>query len=173
MTNAYPEKPLVPYKKTTVDMPTVIADLKAIDTLTEVKRAAYVIFRGESGNGASGICFNFCGFQGDSGRWDAKYDNLITGIVQKTENGTSKIRLFLAFKDVSGCLYMLSDKIQARGLYVGGDCNKVYIGHIDNPNELATAYYQSWVTGKPGAIPPASAVSNFLSMYNQAAKLFH
>jgi hypothetical protein len=39
------------------------------DQATNVKRASYVMFRNESGNGAKGINNNYCGAQADSGRW--------------------------------------------------------------------------------------------------------
>jgi hypothetical protein len=47
MTNAYPEKPLLNYKKTTVEMAAVIAAIKALTATPEQKRMAYIMLRNE------------------------------------------------------------------------------------------------------------------------------
>jgi hypothetical protein len=172
MTNYYPEKPFIPYVRTTAEMADVIAKLKAIDTDVEVKRTAYIIFRNESANGHSGICNNYSGFQADSGRWDAKYDSLIYGVVKKVEAGTGKERLFLAFNDVGGCLAMLTSKIKDHGLYVGGSTHLIWEQYINNAQTLARAYKKQWAAGSAKAEPSLEELNSFLSMYRQAAALF-
>ena len=173
MINYYPEKPMLPYMKTSVEMAAIIGYLKSVEADKEIKRMSYVMFRNEGANGKSGINNNYCGFQADSGRWAAKFDNEISGIVSKVENGTGKQRLFLAFNNVGGCLDMLLDRVEGRGLYVGGTTHKVWVNeHIDNPTELARAYQKEWVKGSVKAEPTPTELNNFLSMYNQAAKLF-
>lgn len=42
-TNAYPEKPVVPYEKTTCTMSDAIAIIKALPYSLEIKRATYVL----------------------------------------------------------------------------------------------------------------------------------
>lgn len=172
MTNYYPEKPSLPYKKTPVDMAVIIAGIKILQVPTEVKRMTYIVSRNESANGRSIINNNFAGLQADSGRWDKKYDNLISGVVTQVENGTRKTRLFLAFNDIGGCLSMLADKMQGRGLYIGGDTKKIWVQHIDNVTELARAYKKEWVSGSATVEPSQPEINNFTSMYNQAVKLF-
>lgn len=171
--NYYPEKPVLPYKKTTIEMAVVINAIRNSVADKEVKRSAYVAFRNESNNGKSGLNFNFCGFQADSGRWDKKFDIEISGVVKKVENGTGKERWFLAFDSVNGCIDMLLDRMQGRGIYVGGTTHKIWVGqHIDNKEELARAYYKEWVRGDKNAEPSEQAMKNYISMYNQAEKLF-
>jgi len=172
MTNAYPEKPMVPYKKTSVEMPVVIGYLQGLSVDKEIKRMAYIMFRNESGNGNSGINNNYCGFQADSGRWAAIHDDKIVGVVQKVENGTGKTRLFLAFNDVGGCLDMLLERVQGRGLYIGGNTHKITNMAINSPNDLGRAYKKEWVSGSAKIEPSTTELNNFLSMYNQATKYF-
>lgn len=172
MQNFYPEKPIVPYQRTQVEMFKVIAYLQSASANKEIKRMAYIMFRNESANGKSGICNNYCGFQADSGRWNAIHDNKIVGVAKKVENGTGKERLFLAFSDVGGCLEMLLERVQGRGLYVGGTTHKIWKTTIDTSTQLARAYKKEWVTGSINAEPTQEEVGNFLSMYNQASKLF-
>lgn len=172
MTNAYPEKPLVPYVKTTVEMSAVILYLQNLQIDKEVKRMSYIVFRIEGNNGKSGISNNYIGAQADSGRWNEIYTPLISGVVSKIENGTGKNRLFLAFYDVGGCLSMLTGKMAERGLYVDGTITKIVTMKINNPTDLCRAYQKSWVTGSQSAEPSDTQLKSFLSMYNQAAKLF-
>ena len=174
MKNYYPEKPIVPYIKTSVEMASVIAAINVLQANIEIKRMAYITFRNESGNGASGICQNYCGFQADSGRWQAIHDNDIVGVVKKIENGTGKERLFLAFKDVTGCLSMLFERVAGRGLYIGGMTHKIWVDHfIKDVQNLCLAYQKEWVKGDVNAMPTESEMKNFISMYNQAARLFN
>ena len=172
MTNAYPEKPMLQYMKTTVEMAAVIAAIKATTAIPEIKRMAYIMFRNESGNGSHGINNNYCGFQADSGRWSAVHDQAISGVVSKVENGTGKVRLFLAFNDVSGCIGMLLERVQGRGLYIGGTTHHILNMAINTPHDLSRAYQKEWVKGSAAAEPTPAEDSNFLSMYGQAAKLF-
>ena len=172
MKNYYPEKPFLQYKRTTIEMAIIILYLQRLNVPAEIKRMAYIMFRNEGANGMSGICNNYCGFQADSGRWNAKFDKLISGVVEKKENGTNKVRYFLAFNDVAGCLQMLLDRVQGRGLYVGGTTHKVYQHTVTDSTDLATAYQREWVKGSKTANPTADELKNFPSMYKQAAKLF-
>ena len=172
MKNAYPEKPVLKYMPTRVEMAAAIAGIKNADYPIEVKRAAYIIFRIESANGTKGINNNYSGFQADAGRWPSMYDAMITGVVQKKENGTGRIRLFVAFNDASASLNMLMGRIQARGLYVGGTTHKILKMDVRSVNDLARAYKKEWATGSAIAEPSAKEIEAFESMYKQAEKLF-
>ena len=172
MKNYYPEKQIVPYVKTSVEMAAIIAYLKGLQVDKEVKRMAYIMFRNESANGARGINNNYCGFQADAGRWAAIHDAKIYGVVRKVENGTGKERLFLAFENVGGCLDMLIERVQGRGLYIGGKTNKITKMEITRAMDLARAYKKEWAAGSEIAEPNNAEMQNFLSMYGQAVKLF-
>lgn len=170
--NAYPELPSLPYMPTSVAMAEVIGALAVIEAPVEVKRSAYVMFRNESGNGKSGINNNYVGAQADSGRWPDKLTPLFYGVVIKEENQTGKTRLFLAFRDLSGCLSFLCERVQSRGLYVGGTTHLVLTMDVGTPTDLCVAYTREWVKGSATAEPDAQAMSNFLSMFSQAAAFF-
>ncbi|SKA29697.1 hypothetical protein SAMN04488128_103159 [Chitinophaga eiseniae] len=175
MKNYYSEKPIVPYKRTQVEMPVVIQEIKKTDFPVEVKRAAYMVFRKESGNGMSGINFNFSGLQADAGRWPAQYDRLISGVVQTKENGTGKVRLFIAFNNLADSLFMLMDRLQARGLFVGShvDMPKLKINMaISNIDQFARAYKKCWAAGSNAAEPTGDDLKGFRSMYKQAITIF-
>jgi hypothetical protein len=172
MKNYYPEKQIVPYKKTTVDMALVIKHINSLGVPLEVKRSTYIFFRNESTNGQKGINHNYGGFQADSGRWSAMYDNVITGIVSLKENQTGKQRLFLAFKDFTVSVEFLASRLHARGLYIGGNTHKIVKMRVADERELCRAYYKEWVKGSAAAEPTEQAMKNFLSMYRQAKKHF-
>lgn len=172
MKNYYPEKIIVPAKKTSVEMPEIVVALKDMACEKEIKISAYIMFRNESANGRSGINNNYIGAQADGGRWPEKFDNVITGIVQKNENRTGKTRLFLAFSSYKDSLNFLIDRVESRGLFVGGKLNRVKEMDINNPTDLCNAYYKSWVTGKADYEPTNQELKDFLSMYAQGEKIF-
>lgn len=174
-TNSYPEKPILKYQKTSVEMGLVVAAIKELQIPVEVKRAAYIVFRNESANGSRGINNNFVGAQADAGRWSEKFDNHITGVVYKTENGTGKMRIFLAFGSYKDSVSFVADRVEARGLYVGGNLVVKSIGlkmDIKTPEDLAVGYQRGWVKGSKFYVPTEKENSDFLSMYRQAAKIF-
>lgn len=172
VTNYYPEKPIVPYHRSSVEMSLVIGYLKDMNVSAEIKRAVYVFFRIESQNGQKGINNNYCGMQADSGRWQPIYDDKIIGVVKLKENQTGRERLFCAFHDYTTSLDFLGGKLQTRGLYVGGTTHKILTMKIDTPNDFARAYEKEWVKGDKSAEPSREKINNFISIYNQAAKLF-
>ena len=172
MTNYYPKLPQLPFKKTTVLMDLVIKYLQSLAIDREVKRSCYVVFRNESANGNKGINNNYIGFQADSGRWDAAYDKYFTGTCIKAENGTNKQRIFLCFNRWQDSVDILADKLKARGMYVGGTTSKITKMAVVDKETLAAAYLKEWVKGQASYQPTNTEISNFVSMYNQAAKLF-
>lgn len=176
MINAYPEKPTVAYKPTHVEMALVIAYMKLQPHRTEIKRAAYCMFRNESGNGSKGINNNYAGIQADSGRWPVRYDKAIAGVVQKVENKTGKVRLFCAFDSFATSIDFLLERIESRGLYIGGTTHLITKIKVDDPAELALTYKREWAAGDADWLPKTKedlkALSNFQSMYRQAVKIF-
>lgn len=172
MKNYYPELPQLPYRKTTVLMDLVIKFLQSLPIDKEVKRSCYVVFRNESANGNRGINNNYIGFQADGGRWDAAYDKRFTGTCVKVENGTGKQRIFLCFKSWQDSVEILADKLKARGMYVGGTTSKITKMQVSGKELLAAAYLKEWVKGQANYQPTHLEINSFVSMYNQAAKLF-
>jgi hypothetical protein len=170
--NAYPELPAMPFQGTSVQMTDVIAYLQTLTVPDEQKRAAYVVFRNESGNGRSGINNNYVGAQADSGRWPAEFDAKIVGTVTMPENKTGRERIFVAFSSFRDSVDFLIDRVAARGLFVGGTTHHVLTMVIGNEHDLARAYHKEWVTGSATAEPDAPTVNSFLSMYAQATNLF-
>jgi len=171
MANAYPELPQLAFQRTTVAMPDVVASLNAQQVDTEVKRAGYVMFRNESGNGSKGVNNNYVGAQADSGRWPEELTPSFSGTVTTTENATGRERIFLAFSDVDGCIAFLMNRVSSRGLFVGGTTHKVLTMQVASANDLAVAYHREWVTGSATSNPSPDEVASFLSMYRQATTL--
>jgi len=172
MHNAYPELPSLPYMPTSIPMTEAVVALQRLAVSAEVKRMAYMMFRNESSNGRSGINHNYCGAQADGARWPEYLTPLFAGTVYLEENGTGQDRIFLAFHDVAGCWAFLADRIQARGLYIGGTTSKVVTMSPWSPTDLARAYHKEWVKGDPAAEPSPNQMAAFLSMYEQARRLF-
>lgn len=170
--NYYPEKPELPYQKTSVGMDEVIAYLKTLPVKPTVKVAVYVIFRNEGANGRSGVNSNYVGAQADNARWDAKYDASIIGTCVKAENMTGKVRRFLCFASFNTSIDFLVDRVQARGLHIGGYASMIAQMHIISMADWATAYYKEWVQGSKNAKPSADFINNMCSMCKQGKELF-
>jgi hypothetical protein len=172
MNNAYPEKPEIAYEKTTVAMGDVVTYLQSLGIAAEIKRTTYVIFRNESGNGSAGVNNNYVGAQADGGRWPPEFDDKIVGTVVKKENQTGMERLFVAFGQWSDSVDFLADRVQARGLFIGGQTNHITHVAIGSEADLALAYQREWVKGSANYNPSEEETENFLSMYHQGVKLF-
>lgn len=176
--NAYPEKPEVPYLRTSVEMAQVIGFLHDIflpvpvETAKEVKRAAYVFFRIESGNGKSGVNNNYAGIQADGGRWPSEYDSLIAATSVTPENKTGKMRRFVVFNDWKDSLQFTISNTLRRGMYIGGETFRISQLKVGTPEMLFTAYKREWVTGNALYTPGPAETAPFLSMYRQAEKIF-
>lgn len=143
----------------------------ASDQTTDVKRAGYVMFQNESGDGAKGINNNYCGAQADSGRWPEPFTNSFAGTVTIRENGTQRLRIFLAFKTMPGNLDFLMNRVLSRGLYIGGQTHHVLTMNVNSEDDLSRAYHKEWVTGSATSEPSAEETASFSSMYRQAMEL--
>lgn len=170
--NVYPEKPEIPYKKTSVPMADVIAYLQSLELVAAVKIAAYIMFRNESANGKSGVNNNYAGIQADNSRWAEKFDKKIVGTSVKVENMTGKERRFAAFDSWKTSVDFLIDRVISRGLYVGGYAQKIAKMQVQDTAGFARAYYKEWVTGNKNAEPDADTLAGIKSMYRQGADLF-
>jgi len=170
---AYPLLPQLPYKKTSIDMDSVIAYIKTLEVPLEVKRATYLIFRNEGANGTAGVQNNYIGLQSDGDKFPNKYSVHFTGYCIENENLTGKSRGFLCFDSWKASVDILSDEIATRGLYVGGKINSPYVSFTDvTEANFCQAYEDLWVYGDKNYKPTAIEISDFNSMYSQAKKLF-
>jgi len=162
--NYYPQFPEVPYKKTSVDMPTVIAFAKALigKYPLEVVRAAYIIFRNESGNGQYGVNNNYIGLQADNAAWEGLDVSNIIGTSVKKDNA-GEVRRFICFNDkgYQTSFDFLCYKVQQRGIYIGAD-------GVKTPDDLAMQYELKWVANAPENTPANRA--GIVSMYNSAVR---
>lgn len=171
--NFYSEKPVIKFFTAAIEMGEIINAIKLLNYPAEVKRTAYIIIRNETANGKSVINgTNVAGVQSDSGRWDAKFDKSIIATCLKDENRTGNERGFVVFDTLANGIAFLCEKVQVRGLFVGGTTHKITSIVVKNETDLAVAYNREWVTGQANYIPTKDEVSNFVSMYKQAARIF-
>jgi len=172
MVNAYPELPRLPYRRTSVAMLDLIAHLRRAAFPLEVRRATYIVFRNESGNGRSGVNNNYSGMQADGARWPASLDHYFVGTTTTPENQTGDVRTFLCFARWEDSADCLAERLAARGIYVGGRTHLVTQVDVATPTDLATAYHREWVTGSATSSPGSGELGAFLSMYAQAETFF-
>lgn len=170
--NSYPELPEINPKVTTVPMGDAVTYIQSLNYPTAIKIACYVIFRQESGNGQDGINNYYCGVQGDVGRWPDYLNKHIIGTVVEHENQTGKTRRFVAFDSFTASVDFLADRIQKRGLFVGGTTSFIIHMQINSPEAWAIAYWRSWDQGNATAKIPDNERNGLLSMYQQGTKIF-
>ena len=171
--NFYDTKPVIPFSIVSIEMGRIITLLQALDYPLEVKRSAYIFIRNETANGKSVICgTNVGGVQSDSGKWPEKWDNAIQATCVKSENRTGNLRGFVVFNSLSNGISFMCERLQSRGLYIGGFAKKIANMQVNNKYDLAAAYYKEWVTGETNYKPTPDEVTSFVSMYNQSVKAF-
>jgi len=171
--NFYPTKPVIDFKSVSVEMGNIILAIKASSVPLEVKRSTYIIIRNESANGHSVVNgTNPGGVQSDSGQWPTKWDASIVATSVKAENRTGKERGFVVFDTLNSGIAFMCERIQARGIYLGGTTKKITNYTIDTVSTLCKAYYQEWVEGDAQYHPTDTELDDFVSMYNQAVKIF-
>jgi len=163
---------MVPYERTTVAMTDVITHIRASGYETEVQRAGYILFRTESANGTAGVNQNYTGTQADGSRWPDSLTHYFSGVVEEVENGTGRVRLFLAFNRWEDCVDCLLDRVKARGLYIGAKAIPISHMLVATETDLVRAYTKEWAQGSAAAEPTAGTIEAWQSMYGQAAALF-
>jgi hypothetical protein len=168
--NAYPELPVIPYKKTTVQMPLVVAYIKTLNYTLEIKRTTYCIFRIESGNGSKGVNGNYCGIQADGAKLGGSFDVMVKATCIEPENMTKNPRRFACFSDFKPSIDYLAAKVAKRGLYIGGATNDEYshVDHITDADSLDLAYVQEWVEGDKNAKPDHDELTTMESIYKSS-----
>ena len=160
--NLYPQFPIIPYKRTSVDMPTVVAFAKTLlgKYPKEVVRTVYCIFRNESANGRSGVCNNYGGIQADNKVWEGLDLTNVIGTCLKVD-GNNELRRFLCFNEngYKACFDFTCYKAMQRGMYIGAD-------DIKTPEDLYNIYQAKWVSNPPEDTPQAKR--NFESLYQSS-----
>jgi hypothetical protein len=171
--NFYPEKHVDTFRAVHVEMFSIIDGLKKVDYPVEVKRSAYVIARNETRNGQSVIGgTNVCGAQSDCGRWPSQWDSKVQSVCVQKENLTGKERGFVVFDTLENGLAFLCERIEAKGIFIGEHVDgKYYKGDVCTPEQLADAYEDEWVYGENHKTTLVE-IKDFVSMYNQALKIF-
>ncbi|MCC6634776.1 MAG: hypothetical protein IT251_04670 [Chitinophagaceae bacterium] len=163
--NAYPDKPVLAYSKTTISMEEVYKFLNELSNIPlEAKRTAAVMFRNESGNGTKGINNNYAGVQADGNRLSAEWDNRVAGTIV-IEDSTGKTRRFVAFNTWQDSLLFTVKKVQARGVYIGATAKPYSNLKVDTLKNLSRAYYKEWVTGIGNSEPNADHNKTFEQLY--------
>jgi len=162
--NFYPQFNEIPYRKTSIDMPTVVAFAKTLigKYSKEVVRMAYCIFRNESANGNSGVNNNYGGIQADNAKWEGlDLSNVIGTSILK--DGAGDVRRFICFNEngYQTCFEFLCYKVQQRGMFIGS------AGVVDS-NDLYNIYQKKWVANPKE--DTLSAKADFKSLYNSSIK---
>ena len=170
--NAYPELPVLSFERTTVAMSDVVQYIAGAAITVPVKCACYVIFRNESGAGRKGVNNNYIGLQADGGRQAEKWTPHIAGTCVHAENMTGRLRRFVCFRNWSTCADILFEKIDQRGLYVGGYAHPYANMQIDTENDWPLAYYREWVKGDGQAQIPDDDKRDLLRQYRDAEREF-
>ncbi len=168
--NAYPELPEVAYQRTSIDENQVAQYIDSLDFPLEVKRATYIFFVNESGHGAVGINNNYGGIQADGARWASIWDSKIVATTVTPETMTGNERRFCVFDKWEFSIDLLLNRIQSRGIYIGGHAHPYANFDVTDVADFAKAYWQELVEGDQ-SIPPASQVADIEGLYNKAAGL--
>ncbi len=160
--NSYQDFPEIPYKRTSIDMPTVIVFANSLvgKYLKEVVRTAYCIFRNESSNGKSGVNNNYVGLQGDVGTWEGLDLSNVIGTSVKVD-GAGDTRRFICFNEngYKSSFDFLCYKVNQRGMYIGAD-------GVNTPDDLAESYQKKWVSNPKEDTPEAR--NDFKSLYHSS-----
>src|SRR5437773_2648163 len=82
--------------------------------------------------------------QADVGRWNARWDERIMGNCIIAENinvkPTGKGRRFVVFTTWQDSIDFIIDRVQARGLYIGGTTHLIVKMHVVSVKAFALAY---------------------------------
>ena len=171
--NYYPDKEVIPFESVNTGMQPLINAIKASNLPVEVQRSVYIVIRNETGNGHSVVNGTNPGVvQSDSGQWPDKWDASIMATSVMTENRTGKERGFVVFDTLQNGINFMCERLQARGIYIGGTTHKITNMAVNSPADLCKCYYAEWVEGSATYHPSDDELNDFLSMYNQAIKLF-
>jgi hypothetical protein len=160
--NSYPDLPVIAYRKTTIDMPTVVAFAKGLVAKfkLEVIRTAYCIFRNESANGKSGVNDNYIGLQADVGVWPGLSLANVVGTCVRVD-GAGDTRRFICFNDngYKVCFDFLCSKVLERGMYIGAS-------GVSDAEGLYDSYQKHWVSDPKEDTPAAK--KDFVSLYQSS-----
>lgn len=167
--NAYSELPEVQYKKTSINENDIIVYLQSLKIPSEIKRTVFTIFSNESARGQKGVNNNYAGIQADGRRIGGEFDKRVVGTCVIKENGTGKERRFVAFNSFKDSIDYLVNRVQARGIYIGGFAKPYSNMAVTSIDTLARAYWKEWVTGSTTSEPTLNHIGNFKTLYTIAS----
>ena len=175
---SYPEKPIVSFQRTYLKQSDLAKYLKQKINEGLNKNIAIAVLAkaiSEQGDGTNlrGFNNNFYGVQTDSGRWNSRYDNIITGNVIIPENKTNKIRAYASFKTSTSGADFVIDNVRSRGIYIGGKTNYITNTSINNVNDWVISYYREWVKGNKNANPDSNFISTRNDIYRRAENIIN
>jgi hypothetical protein len=169
--NAYPELPELPYQKTSVTPLEVQNYINTLPIKREVMISTYTIFIIESGHGKKGVNNNYAGIQADGSRLLSEWASRVTGTCVLSENMTGKARRFVCFDSFTDSIDYLANRLQKRGVFIGGTAIPYSRLKVTDPPTLARAYWKEWVQGD-NSEPPADHVKMFIQLYTTHQILF-
>ena len=139
--NFYTQFEEIPYKRTTIDMTSVITYAKSLFGYypKEVIKLAYCIFRNESANGKSGVCNNYGGIQADNAVWQGLNLDNVVGTCVKID-GAGDTRRFICFNEngYKTCFEFICYKVNQRGMFIGAS-------NVNDADDLYNIYQKKWV----------------------------
>lgn len=176
--NSYPMLAVIKMKKTSIEMPIVVAYAKTLLSKypKEVVRVAYAIFRNECANGKSGVNNNYGGVQADCGIWEGLDMTNVVGTCVYLDNA-GDLRRFLCFNDkgYQACFDLLCYKVQQRKMCLETETllnipnetaenkkNRIYNLGI----KVAVLYLKKWVA--VARLDTPDARNNFASLYRSS-----
>lgn len=122
--NFYPQFPEIPYQRTSVEMPVVVAFARTLvgKYTKDTVRMALAIFRNESGNGKYGVNNNYGGIQADDDVWEGlDLSNVVGTCIKKDNEGD--LRRFICFNEngYQTCFDFVCYKVQQRKMVTAND----------------------------------------------------
>lgn len=167
--NAYPNVPVVPYKKTTVSRSEAAAYIASLNVSDAIKASAYTIFLIESGNGKKGINNNYAGIQADGGKIGRGMDNRViaTTVIDDNAPGYTP-RRFVVFEKWQHSIDYTVALVSGRGLFIGGYAKPYANMQVTGVTTLCIAYYREFVTGTKTYQPTVKQFGLFGEKYAEA-----
>ena len=166
--NAYPNLPVVAYQQTVVSKQDIADYIAAQDITQDVMIATYAITGIESSFGSKGINNNIAGIQADGSKLGNGFDGKVIATTVIGENMTSNARRFTVFANWQDGVDYLINRVQGRGLYVGGYAHPYAKMQINNATDFVRAYYKEWVEGDADAEPSLKNKADYLYCFEAA-----
>ncbi|MBS1579075.1 MAG: hypothetical protein JST29_05495 [Bacteroidetes bacterium] len=167
--NAYPSLPEVAYQQTVTPKQDIVDYIAQQNITQEVMAAVYMITCNESRSGKAGINNNITGTQADGNKLGNGFDDKVIATTVIAENMTGDQRRFCVFANWQDSVDYLINRVQGRGLYIGGYAHPYANMQINSVADFARAYTKEWVRGDGSAEPKWADEVDFIAGYEKAA----